>query len=168
MKRFLLLMLAVIVITLTSHSVLAQSKATPGFERLKSLVGEWQGKGPDGQQVNVSYQVISAGSVLVETLQSGTEPNMVTLYHLDGDKIMVTHYCSIGNQPRMVADAPAGEIKNLNFKFVDVTNLAKPSAGHMRNLAVTFEDKDHIKQVWTWREDGKDQLTTFNLERKKS
>jgi hypothetical protein len=167
MRRCALFMLAFAVITLSSHSISAQSKATAGFEKLKSLAGDWQGKDPDGNELKVSYQVVSDGSALVETLQGANEPSMVTLYHLDGDKLMVTHYCSTGNQPRMVAETPVGEIKNLNFKFFDVTNLAIPSAGHMRSLAVTFQDQDHIKQVWTWRMDGKDQMTTFNLERKK-
>jgi hypothetical protein len=167
MKGYLLLLLVVTLITLSSNSVMAQSKATTGFEKLKSLVGEWEGKAQDGRQLNVTYQIVSGGSALIETLQSANEPSMVTLYHLDGDRLMATHYCSAGNQPRMLAQPTAGELKDLDFKFVDVTNLAKPRAGHMRNLAVTFEDKDHIKQVWTFRMDGKDEKTTFNLERKK-
>jgi hypothetical protein len=167
MGRCGLLMLVFAVITLSSHSISAQSRATDGFEKLKSLAGDWQGKDSEGNELKVNYQVVSGGSALVETLQNANEPNMVTLYHLDGDKLRVTHYCSSGNQPRMVAEAPAGEIKNLEFKFFDVTNLAKPSDGHMRGLAVTFQDQDHIKQVWTWRADGKDQTTIFNLERKK-
>jgi hypothetical protein len=167
MRRCALVVLVFAVIAVSSRSILAQSRATDGFEKLKSLAGDWQGRDPDGNELRVNYQVISGGSALVETLQNANEPSMVTLYHLDGDKLMVTHYCSIGNQPRMVAETPAGEIKNLNFKFFDVTNLLNPSAGHMRSLAVTFQDQDHIKQVWTWRADGKDQTTTFNLERKK-
>jgi hypothetical protein len=167
MKGYLLLLLVVTLITLSSNSVMAQSKATTGFEKLKSLVGEWEGKAQDGRQLNVTYQIVSGGSALIETLQSANEPSMVTLYHLDGDRLMATHYCSAGNQPRMLTQPTAGELKDLDFKFVDVTNLAKPKAGHMRNLAVTFEDKDHIKQVWTFRMDGKDEKTTFNLERKK-
>jgi hypothetical protein len=167
MRRCASLMLVFAVITLSSHSISAQNKAAAGFEKLKSLAGDWQGKDPDGNELKVNYQVVSGGAALVETLQNANEPSMVTLYHLDGDKLMVTHYCSSGNQPRMVAEAPAAEIKNLNFKFFDVTNLSTPSAGHMRSLAVTFQDQDHIKQVWTWRADGKDEITTFNLERKK-
>ena len=67
----------------------------------------------------------------------------------------------------MLAEIPPGEIKNISFTFVDATNLTKPTDGHMRNLKFTFQDNDHIKQVWTWRENGKDLLSSFNLERKK-
>jgi hypothetical protein len=169
MKRYggsVLLVLAISVLSLQSGS--AQSnRVAAGFERLKSLAGDWQEKDPDGNDLKVSYRVVSGGSALVETIENAKEPSMVTLYHVDGERLMVTHYCSSGNQPRMVAEAPIGEIKILNFKFFDVSNLSNPSEGHMRNLAITFHDQDHIKQVWTWRMDGKDQMTTFDLVRKK-
>jgi hypothetical protein len=167
MRRCGLVVLILAAITLFTNAISAQSRASAGFEKLKSLAGDWQGSDPDGNELKVSYQIVSGGFALVETLQNANEPSMITLYHLDGDKLMVTHYCSSGNQPRMIADAPAGDIKNLDFKFFDVSNLSNPSAGHMRSLAVTFQDQDHIKQVWTWRADGKDETTTFNLERKK-
>jgi hypothetical protein len=128
MKRCVSILLAFTGITLSAHSVLAQSTAAAGFEKLKALVGEWQGTGPHGK-VNLSYQLISGGSALMEILDPISEPSMATIYHLDGDKLVMTHYCSIGNQPRMLAQVPAGEIKNLSFTFVDATNLAKPSDG---------------------------------------
>jgi hypothetical protein len=166
MKRFASVLLSLTIITFSTNLTLAQSQAAAGFEKLKSLVGEWQGQGPHGT-TNVSYQLVSGGSALVETTVPPNEPSMVTLYHLDGDKLMMTHYCSIGNQPRMRAEVPAGEVKNLSFAFVDVTNMANTSQGHMRHLTFTFQEQDHITQVWTWRQDGKDMPATFNLERKK-
>jgi hypothetical protein len=162
---FVLLSLAVV--GLSANSVLAQSKAADGFEALTSLVGEWQGKGPDGRPLAVSYEILSGGSALMETRTPTKEPSMVTVFHLDGDQLMMTHYCSIGNQPRMRADAATAELKTLNFTFVDVTNMAHPSDGHMRGLTFTFEDDDHITQVWTWRQEGNDTPATFHLERQK-
>jgi hypothetical protein len=103
----------------------------------------------------------------METIEAEGEPSMVTLYHPDGNKLMMTHYCSIGNQPRMRADVPTGEVKNLSFTFVDATNMAKPADGHMHSLTMTFQDADHMAQVWTFRQDSKDMPVTFNLERKK-
>ena len=167
MKRCLSILLSLAVITLSANSVLAQSQAAAGFDRLKLLVGEWQGETPDGQPLTVSYEILSGGSALMETRPPAKEPSMVSVFHLDGDQLMMTHYCSVGNQPRMRADVPAGEIENLSFTFVDMTNLAKPSDGHMRNLTFSFQDNDHVTQVWTWRQDGKDTPSTFNLERKK-
>lgn len=166
MKRCKSILLSFAAIALLANPVLAQSKAAAGFEKLKSLVGEWQGKDPHGTK-NVTYQLVSGGSAVMETLMPEGEPDMITIYHLNGDKLMMTHYCSIGNQPRMQAEAPAGEIDKLNFAFVEATNLAKRSDGHMTNLTLIFVDKNHLKQVWTWREAGKDEAATFSFTRKK-
>ena len=103
----------------------------------------------------------------METLKPSNEAGMVSVYHLDGDNLRMTHYCTAGNQPRMRAEAPSGEIKQLRFVFVDATNLAKLSDDHIHGLTITFQDKDHITQEWAVREGGKDTFTTHKLERKK-
>ncbi len=148
-------------------------KMSPGFEKLKTLVGTWQAKSKEGI-TEVSYKIISAGSGVMETMShSKDEAAMVTIYHRDGDNLMLTHYCSAGNQPRMRAEPITGDPKMLTFSFLDVTNLGSPDEGHMRDghmhkLVVTFQDKDHFTEEWTWREKGKDTGThVFQFERKK-
>lgn len=167
MKRFAVFLLTLAALVWIATPASAQGKAAPGFEKLKSLVGEWQGKTSDGKPFQVSYQLISNGSALMETLSPANEPSMVTIYHPDGDNLMMTHYCSIANQPRMRANVPAGEIKKLDFAFVDATNMAKPSDAHMSGLAYTFVDKDHVMSEWTLSKDGQKMPMMFNLERKK-
>jgi hypothetical protein len=116
----------------------------------------------------VSYRVISNGSVLEETMKNGTEDMMVTIYHLDGDRLMVTHYCGAGNQPRMVATPDPAKPNVFAFKFLDATNLSGTQVGHMRDLVLTLLDNDHITQQWTWREkDKEDKMELFKLARKK-
>ncbi len=144
-----------------------ESKAAPGLEKLKSLAGDWQGKDSKGGALKVSYQLISNGSSVMETLMPAKEPSMVTIYHLDGDNLMMTHYCSMANQPRMRAAAAPGDVKKLDFSFVDATNLASPSDAHMHNLVITFQDKDHISQEWTMAHGDEKMPVVFNLERKK-
>jgi hypothetical protein len=150
----------------------AAAQTTPdwpaaAFEKLKSLSGEWQGQGPHGL-TTVTYHIVSGGAAVMETIMPPHEASMVTLYHRDGDKLMMTHYCSSGNQPRMRAEAPGGESNHLTFTLVDVTNLAKPSDGHMQKLALSFHSQDQMTSVWTWRQDGKDTPSTFNLVRQSS
>ena len=166
MKHRLPILLALTIIAVSASSASAQSQAAAGFERLKSLVGEWQSKSPDGQTVTVSYQLISGGTAVMETLKPANEPGMVSIYHLDGGSLRMTHFCTAGNQPRMRAEAPPGELKQLRFVFVDATNLANSSDVHIRGLTITFQDKDHITQEWAVREGGKDSFTTHKLERK--
>ena len=144
-----------------------QSKPATGFDQLKTLVGEWDGKAENGKSVRVSYKVISGGSALLETLAPGGEPEMLTVYNLDGNHVMLTHYCSAGNQPRMRALAATPGAKESNFAFLDATNLASPAAGHMHKLAIRLEDNDHFTQRWTWRDTGKEATEVLHFTRKK-
>ena len=145
-------------------------KTSPGFEKLKTLAGEWSGKTQEGKPVSISYKVVSNGSAIMEMLNMSEEGegDMVTMYHQDGDKLMMTHYCGAQNQPRMKAAPATGDVKSLNFSFVDATNLPSANAGHMHHLVVAFQDNDHFTQSWTWREKGKDvHEAVFQFERKK-
>ncbi len=146
---------------------MAPMKATPEFEKLTSLVGEWQGKSPDGKSAKVSYALVSDNSALMERLAIAGESEMVTMYHPDGDRLMMTHYCSAHNQPRMRSEKSSGEIKKIAFDMVDVTNLSAPDAGHMKRLVLTFSDQDHFSQEWTWTEKGKEGTVVVHFERQK-
>jgi serine protease inhibitor ecotin len=141
-------------------------KAVPYFEKMKSLVGEWEGKSMDGKTAKVSYTLVSDDSALMERLVMGGESEMVTMYHPDGDHLMMTHYCSAHNQPRMRSPVGSLEDKIIVFDLVDVTNLPTPDTGHMKKLVVNFVDKDHFTQEWTWTEMGKEGKEIIQYERK--
>jgi len=140
------------------------------FDMLKGLAGEWTGKGTHGEaslDAKVTYKVTSAGSAVVETLDPGGDHEMITVFHQDGDDIVLTHYCMIGNQPRMKAEK-GDSTKKLAFKFTGAGNLKSEKDPHMHDLTIEFIDADHIKTVWTFYEDGKAGHTaTFDLKRKK-
>jgi len=90
---------------------------------------------------------------------------MVTVYHPDGDSIMMTHYCAAGNQPRMRAQGSQGN--TIAFQFVDAANLKGATDGHMQRLVIKFVDKDHVTEEWTWKADGKETSSVFHLQRVK-
>ena len=144
-----------------------ESKRKAEFEKMKSLEGVWETDASKGEPTRISYKVVSAGSAVMETIDNTHMPGMmVTMYHLDGDNLMMTHYCSSGNQPRMrlVSSTPDA----LTFEMFDATNLASIDDAHMRKLVITWTDKDHIIADWTMSEDGKDaHHGVFTLERKK-
>lgn len=157
---------AAIVFALAGGSTEAQTKLAGGFDQLKSLVGEWDGTNADGKSVHVAYQMVSNGTALLERLKTPDESNMVTVYTSDGDRVAVTHFCAIGNQPQMRTPAVTGETKQFSFAFVRATNLASANAGHMDHLVVTLQDKDHFAQEWTWKENGKTKSEVFRFARK--
>ena len=143
----------------------AASKSQPEYDQIKSLAGNWQGKGPEGP-VHINYKLVSGGTAVMESIEVKAGAEMVTLYYLDGDRMMMTHYCMANNQPRMRADATSSPTA-IKFTFVDVTNLSSPDAGRMQAHSIIWKDADHVTQHWVWREKGQDKEETFELQRQK-
>lgn len=148
----------------------AQMKApaalNPAFEQLKSLTGEWVGAEGSGISVKVTYQVVSAGSVVMERIQPKGEPEMITMYTLEGDRILLTHYCSAGNQPVMQTAPVSAATGKLEFSFVRLGGAKSPEEGHMVGLSLDLASKDRLVQSWTYLDKGKAHTETFTLARK--
>jgi len=91
---------------------------------------------------------------------------MVSIYHDDGDSIMMTHYCGLGNQPRMRAKGFADG--TLRFDFVDGSNMASKKEIHMGALTIKFLGEDRMQHEWDLFADGKKKQTvTLSLHRAK-
>ncbi|HEY6066111.1 MAG TPA: hypothetical protein VIY96_08130 [Thermoanaerobaculia bacterium] len=167
MKSIRVLSILFTVLFVFAAAVPAAPGTNPAWEKMKSLVGEWDGTmihGGMAMPVKVSYALVSGGTSLMERM-SGMGEEMVTLYYPDGTRVLMTHYCSEGNQPRMKAAALAGD--TLAFDFVDATGLASPEAEHMHRLVVKFQDADHFAEEWTHRKAGKEETGVFKYSRKK-
>jgi hypothetical protein len=143
-----------------------QTAAQKAFDAIRNMPGTWEGKTADGRAVRVSFKVTSGGSaVMSEILGTGPE-DMISMFHLDGpNRLLMTHYCGAGNQPRMEASiSPDG--KRITFAFVDATNLASPDAGHMQRMILTLVDDNHHTEEWVFADHGKEQKEFFDLRRK--
>jgi hypothetical protein len=146
-----------------SIPVLSTPNAKTSFESLKALTGEWESKDPSGKQQTITWKIVSGGSVLMESMQ---EDSMVTMYHVDNNRLMLTHYCAAQNQPRMAARV-SDDGKTFTFDFIDGTNITSPDAGHMRKMVLTIQDKDHFTEQWFFAQKGKDaDHGVFQLTRK--
>jgi hypothetical protein len=155
------------IIALVTAATIAQTTSTTDAQRafatIKSLPGTWEGKSSEGP-VQVTFKVISGGSAVMSEIHG--HGDMVTMFHLDGpDRLLMTHYCTAGNQPRMQASVSA-DGKRLTFKFVDATNLATPDAAHMESMTLTILDDDHHTEEWTFADHGKEMKELFDLRRK--
>jgi hypothetical protein len=134
-----------------------QVDARAAFDRLKALAGEWQADTPRGK-AQVRYELIAGGSVLVEHDNMPGEGEMMTAYHLDGDRLVLTHYCMAGNQPHMVADRFNSQTGELDFAFAGAGNL-KSGAAHMHNARFHLISADRFDTAWELFEGGKLKLT---------
>jgi hypothetical protein len=149
-------------------SAAAPVEPKAAFERLKSLAGEWQGQAGHGDKTfpaTVTYRLASNGTVVMETLMPGTPHEMISMYHLDGGELVMTHYCGIGNQPRMKLDTKASTQNELKFAFVGGTNLDPSKDAHIHAGALKF-DGAALLADWTFWAGGKEQgHNMFNLKR---
>jgi len=137
----------------TGRAAGGSDDAAAAFERLKALAGEWKGDLASGG-ASLSYEVIAGGTAVIERESGAGRPTMMTMYHRDGDRLLLTHYCMAGNQPRMQAryDRAKNEIA---FDFVDATNLTTPDATHMHNVTIRFVDDNQIETAWQLYQKGK-------------
>ncbi len=139
----------------------AEEKAAPAavqqFEALKKLAGQWVEVDKDGKPTDKlvsSIRVTSGGSAIEETLFPGGDHEMITMYHLDGDDLVLTHYCALGNQPHMRAE-PSKDAHQIEFKFNGGTNLKNADDHHMHDVTFTITGPDRFKSEWVSCKEGK-------------
>lgn len=144
----------------------ATSEQAAAFERIKALAGEWESTDPEHPGTTI-FTVSSAGSVVREIMLPGTSHEMTNVYHMDGPDLVMTHYCAVGNQPRLRAVA-GGPPDELHFHTDSVTNLHDPNDTYMGRMTLLFLDQDRIRQVWRSYAGGKlvDEPTVIDLRRR--
>ena len=132
------------------------------FEKMKELVGDWQGKADMGkgpQTIKVTYELTSAGNAVIERLFVGLPHEMASVYYDFNGKLNMVHYCSLGNQPHMELMNP-GE-KNMLFVLSENNpNLVSVKEDHMHSLNISFEGRDSITRSWSRYEKGERQSDT--------
>jgi hypothetical protein len=127
---------------------------------MKALEGSWVGQVTtvparseiDGKRMQVTLRVTSMGNALMHEMKGeGRADDPITMMYVDGDRLLLTHYCDAGNRPRMVGKlTPDG--KSTEFDFLDVTGNLQ--YGHMQHAVFNFVDADHHSEEWTYLEPG--------------
>jgi hypothetical protein len=159
--------IVVLALALAASAAYAQTDAKKAFATLKTLPGTWEGTGMEGRDSNmpvrVDFKITGGGSAVMSEILG--HEDMVSMFHMDGDRLVMTHYCAVGNQPRMRAStSPDG--KTLTFNFIDATNLSSPDAGHMQKMILTVLDENHHTEEWVFVDHGKEHKAVFDLRRK--
>ena len=181
-----LCLISTVLLTLFSAAALAQhdhasqtapaapSEAQKSFEALKGLAGTWEGtltpvppvKNFGGARVKVVIRVTSKGNALMHEMTiAGLPDDPITMLYLDGDRLMLTHYCDMGNRPRMAGKlSPDG--KTVAFEVLDISGSTQ--RGHMADAVFTVVDADHHTEEWaSVMPGGKRMLGRYDLKRTK-
>ncbi|HXM10580.1 MAG TPA: hypothetical protein VN946_11580 [Terriglobales bacterium] len=164
LARNLATVAAIVMIVFSSNLVMAESDAHKSFELLKGMEGNWAGKNSQGHAIQVTFRETAGGSALMSEIHGDGPENMVTMFHMDGDRLLMTHYCGAGNQPRM--KVISSDAKSVSFEFLDGTNIG-PGDGHMQHVTFTRPDADHHVEEWVFLDHGKEIKQLFTLERVK-
>lgn len=159
-KRTHTLILAAI--ALSAACAAAQTDAEKAFAAIKNMPGTWEGTSAEGP-VKVTFKVTGGGSSVMSEILG--KEDMISMINMDGpDRLLLTHYCAVGNEPRMQATvSPDG--KAITFTYVDATNLATPDSGHMQRMILTLLDENHHTEEWVFADHGKEHKVVFDLHR---
>ena len=165
--------LLVLVLVSLSTAAVAQSDAQKSFEKMKALSGTWEGRvttippAPelDGKIMQVTLRTTSMGNALMHEMTGAGRPDdPITMFYLEGDQLMLTHYCDAGNRPRMIGKAP--DAKTVDFEFLDV--IGNMQHGHMHHAEFTMVDPNHHIEEWTYMAGDKPIRARLELQRIKS
>jgi len=177
MKKLVVLGASLGLVLAVTVSISAQSKGQPkaatgapeaviydaasAMAFLTSTSGSWgsasaqheHGSTPS-RQSSVSVRTKAAGSAVVHTYGAGTPNEMETIFHMDGDQLLLTHYCALQNAPvlRFVKSDKPGELK---FVFQGGTNFDPKVDAHLHESTFQVIDKDTIEQRSTVYANGK-------------
>jgi len=131
--------------------------ARSAWARFKAAEGRWVGKSTKGWEETLQYRTIAGGSTVLETsFDAHPGEEMATAFYLDGDRLMLTHYCVAKNAPRLEATAFADGGRTVVFTFVDGANLPTRDKGHMDKAVFRFGADGRVVSQWTWYENGKE------------
>jgi hypothetical protein len=150
---------------LMAASLLAdKTKSEEAFDRLSTLKGEWKGE-QESVKISLIYTLTANGSALMEEFRPESGAVMITMFTVDGDHLIATHYCSAKNQPQMMTSAITDAQKPLAFSLARITGLKSPDDWHNTGLTMIQEDNDHLTQKWTYQSKAKSGKRIFRYTR---
>jgi hypothetical protein len=137
----------------------AKADARAAFEKLRAITGTWTFT-TDTDHGRVSYELVSNGTAILERVMNEEhgETGMVSVIYLDRDRLILQHYCTSGNQPRLVSAGLEGD--EIRFTFERASNLASPDAGHIHGAVFTFAGPGPFASRWTWRSNRTETTST--------
>ena len=136
--------------------------AKAAFAQLKQLEGVWEAPAAGGKTARTEFELTANGTVLIERYTNAALPGggkMATAYHLDGNDLVLTHYCIANNQPVLRAERFDAATREIQFEFVRAGNLPSPAAGHMHRASYRIVDADHFVTEWDFFENGARKMT---------
>ena len=160
MRKLVILICLVAMTTVTmsqepAKTANAQSDAKKAFAKLKTLAGSWHGKVMD-IPIDFTIRAASSGTAILHvgnTSGEGPPKHEITMFYMDGDRLLATHYCDAGNRSNMEGKLSA-DGKAIAFTFLDVVGPTR--GGYLKDIVITIVDADRHVGAFTFvMPDGK-------------
>lgn len=129
--------------------------AEKAFEQMKHMAGDWKGTTSGDVPGHTSIRLTAGGTTVVETEFPGTDHEMMSMYYLDGQRLVRKHHCSMGNQPEMSLDLKKSTTAKLVFAFAGGTNLNAETDAHVHDGQIAFKPDGSVHTAWSYYENGK-------------
>lgn len=131
------------------------------FEYIKTLAGNWQRMGGAGHEHGasssvVSFKISAAGSTVMETYNAGQKNEMVSVYHMDGNTLLMTHYCALQNAPVMKFEK-SGKPGEIKLAFFGGTNFDPKVDAHAHEGLIQVKDAETFETTAVGYAGGKPQ-----------
>lgn len=137
------------------------ARAVPAiqFEKVAALAGEWRVQ--ERPSLRIVFEPTAGGSVIIERWMVGERMHSLTVYHLDGERVVATHYCPQGNQPRLASTAAASA--GVSFAFLDATGL-DPHESYQHDLSFSWNAGGTVSRADTyWGPEGAEEESVLTL-----
>ena len=121
----------------------AESDAQKAFEKMKTLAGSWQGT-IMGISINFTIRTASSGTAILHEGNRvggrGVPDHEITMFYVEGNRLLATHYCDAGNRSRFEGKMSPDE-KTIEFTFLDV--IGSTRGGYLKGIVFTIIDANH-------------------------
>ncbi|HST44251.1 MAG TPA: hypothetical protein VLK29_03400 [Luteimonas sp.] len=135
-------------VALAQDTSRASGHPDAAWSRMLDLAGSWRlaaAATPRQAAFRLVLAPVSRGSALEERYGDPAGDTTRTLFHRDGGRILATHYCAQGNQPRLAWNpAVSGGPDPIAFAFIDATNLPDPGASHLVRLSLALDAQGRL------------------------
>lgn len=133
----------------------AQSDAQKAFAKMKTIAGSWHGTIMN-IPIDVTTRLASSNTVILHeanTESGGPPKHEITMFYVEGDRLLATHFCDAGNRARFEGKmSPDG--KSIEFTFLDVTGSTR--GGLVKRMLFTLIDANkHVVEFTFMMPDGK-------------
>ncbi len=131
------------------------------FESLKAMSGDWREVGRP-RPFTLRYRTISSGTVVVETWISNNGQETMTVFLMEGERLIATRYSALRSQPTMtLTSATDGDLR---FTFRSGMNMPTGDGPYIHAFSVR-RDGNRMTRTDTFRAYGADETSRWELAR---